>query len=72
MSVELVIPGVPAHLVGLQQRIRIGPMSGKSNVTWVLESLGVEPTEELVQRVLEAGKASKRLLTDAQVRELVS
>jgi hypothetical protein len=41
-------------------------------VTWVLERMGVEPTDELVQKVLEAGKASKRLLTDEQVRQLVS
>ena len=59
-------------MIGLRQRIRIGPMSGKSNVTWVLEQLGVEPTEELVQKVLDAGKSSKRLLTDEQVMDLVN
>ncbi len=69
---DSVYSGVPANMVGLKQRIRIGPMSGKSNVTWVLEQMGVEPTDELVQRVLEAGKASKRLLTDDQVRALVN
>jgi isopropylmalate/homocitrate/citramalate synthase len=68
---DSVYSGVPAHIVGLEQRIRVGPMSGKSNVTWVLEHMGVEPTDELVQRVLEAGKSSKRLLTDDQVRALV-
>lgn len=68
---DMVYSGVPAAMVGLEQGIRIGPMSGRSNVTWVLEKMGVEPSEELVQKVLDAGKASKRLLTDEQIRELV-
>ena len=69
---DMVYSGVPAGLVGLEQRIRIGPMSGKSNVTWVLEKMGVTPTDALVQKVLEAGKSSKRLLTDAQIEALVA
>jgi 2-isopropylmalate synthase len=68
---DMVYSGVPAGMVGLQQRIRIGPMSGRSNVTWVLEQLGVPADDDLVQRILDAGKASKRLLTDEQVRQLV-
>jgi hypothetical protein len=43
-------------------------MAGKSNAAFVLERLGIEPTEDRVQRVLAAGKSSKRLLTDDQVR----
>lgn len=69
---DLVYSGVPAGMIGLSQRIRVGPMSGRSNVVWVLEQLGVEPTESLVHRVLEAGKASKRLLTDEQIRQIVA
>ena len=65
-----VYSGVPASMVGLHQSIGIGPMSGRSNVTWVLERLGIEPTDERVARVLGAGKASKRLLTDDQVRDI--
>jgi 2-isopropylmalate synthase len=65
---DSVYSGVPAHLVGLQQSIGVGPMSGRSNATWVLEKLGIEPTEERVQAVLAAGKSSKRMLTDAEVR----
>ena len=58
----------PNGMVGLQQLIAVGPMAGKSNAAFVLERLGIEPTEECVQRVLAAGKSSKRLLTDAEVR----
>ena len=68
---DSVYSGVPASMVGLRQRIRIGPMSGKSNVTWVLEGMGVEPTDALVQKILDAGKASKRLLTEEQIRALI-
>ena len=53
---------------GLEQRIAVGPMAGKSNAAFVLERMGIEPTEERVQRVLAAGKSSKRLLNDAEVR----
>lgn len=65
---DAVYSGVPAGMVGLEQRIAVGPMAGKSNASFVLERLGIEPTEERVQRVLAAGKSSKRLLTDAEVR----
>ncbi len=65
---DMVYSGVPASMVGLEQVIRVGPMSGRSNVTWVLEGLGIEATEERIQRVLAAGKGSKRMLSDEQVR----
>ncbi len=66
---DVVYSGVPASMVGLNQKIRVGPMSGRSNVAWVLEKLGVEPTEERIQRLLDAGKSSKRLLTDQQIQD---
>lgn len=66
---DAVYSGVPAGMVGLRQKIAVGPMAGRSNAAFVLEHLGIEPTEERVQRVLAAGKSSKRLLTDAEVRK---
>ena len=38
-----------------EQVIAVGPMSGKSNVTWFLEKRGVVPTEEQVARLVAAG-----------------
>lgn len=64
-----VYSGVPADLFGLEQVIAVGPMSGKSNVTWVLERHQVEPTDERVRRVLERAKKTPRQLTDAEVIE---
>lgn len=69
---DAVYSGVPAGMVGLQQQIAVGPMSGKSNATFVLERLGIEPTEARVQAVLAAGKTSKRLLSDAEIRSVAS
>jgi len=64
-----VYSGVPADLFGLEQVIKVGPMSGKSNVIWCLEKLGLEPTEERVQHVLELAKRTPRLLTESELRE---
>lgn len=69
---DRVYSGVPAAFVGRRQRIRVGFMSGKSNVTWVLKEMGIEPTEAIVDRILAAAKESKTLLTDSQVRELAT
>jgi 2-isopropylmalate synthase len=62
-----VYSGVPADMVGLEQAITVGPMSGKSNVIFFLEKHGVEPTEAAVASVLEKAKATPRLLTSDEI-----
>lgn len=62
-----VYSGVPADEVGLEQRITVGPMSGKSNVIWCLERQGIEPTQERIDRVLALAKNTPRLLDDAEI-----
>ena len=69
---DRIYSGVPAGDFGMGQRIRIGPMSGRSNVVHWLRTHQVEPTEELVARIFEAAKQSDRLLEDAEVEALVS
>ncbi|MCR9244507.1 MAG: LeuA family protein [bacterium] len=66
---DSVYSGVPAHIIGREQRIAVGPMAGKSNAAFVLEKMGIEVTDERVERVLAAGKSSKRLLSDDEVRK---
>jgi len=66
-----VYSGVPADMVGREQKIAVGPMSGKSNVVFVLERRGVKPTDELVEKVFAAAKASKKNLTDAEIDALL-
>ncbi len=62
-----VYSGVPADMVGLEQVIKIGPMSGKSNVIWFLEKHGLAPSDAAVESVLTLAKATPRLLTDAEI-----
>jgi 2-isopropylmalate synthase len=62
-----VYSGVPADLVGLEQVIAVGPMSGRSNVTYFLEKRGIAATDEQVQRVLELAKKTPRLLTEEEI-----
>ncbi len=69
---DRIYSGVPAGDFGMGQRIRIGPMSGRSNVVHWLRTHGIEPTEELVARIFDAAKRSDRLLEDAEVVALVN
>jgi 2-isopropylmalate synthase len=62
-----VYSGVPADMVGLEQAITVGPMSGRSNVIFFLERHGVEPTDQAVASVLELAKSTPRLLTDREI-----
>jgi 2-isopropylmalate synthase len=54
----------------MEQKIEIGPMSGKSNVIYWLEKRGIEPTEELVEKIFARAKQADRLLTDAEVLDI--
>lgn len=67
---DAVYSGVPAHLVGLEQIVEIGPMSGKSNVIYWLARHGIPENDELVNRIFDAAKQSSRVLTDDEVRAL--
>jgi 2-isopropylmalate synthase len=67
---DSVYSGVPAHLVGLEQLVEIGPMSGKSNVMYWLARHGIAETDELVNRIFEAAKQSNRVLTDDEIRAI--
>ena len=62
---------MPAGLFGLKQKIEIGPMSGKSNVIYWLESRGLEATDERVSRIFEHAKQSSSVLEEDEVRQLV-
>ena len=67
---DRVYSGVPAGEFGLRQRIRIGPMSGRSNVVFWLEERGLETADSVVDRIFEAAKRSNRLLEDDEIAAL--
>ena len=66
--VDAVYSGVPASLIGRTQEIEVGPMSGKSNVVYWLESRGLEAGEERVERIFENAKKSTTVLTEDEIR----
>ena len=68
---DLVYSGVPAGLFGLQQKIEIGYMSGKSNVIYWLETRGIEASEERVERILAHAKQSPSVLSEEEVMQLI-
>ena len=63
--------GVPASEVGREQNIRIGYMSGKSNVQFWLERRGIAVEEALVQTIFDRAKATTRLLRDDEIQTIV-
>ena len=68
---DRVYSGVPAQDFGLQQIIRIGHMSGRSNIIWWLENNDFEPKDELVAYLFEVAKSKRKLMSDEEVTNVV-
>jgi 2-isopropylmalate synthase len=68
---DAVYSGVPASLVGREQTIEIGPMSGKSNVVYWLERRGIEATDELVDRIFAKAKAATTVLREDEILSML-
>ena len=69
---DAVYSGVVASDFGFRQRIRIGPMSGRSNVLFWLEEREIEASDEVVERIFAAAKQSDRLLEDGEIHALIA
>lgn len=69
---DRVYSAIPAREFGLEQKILVGHMSGKSNVTWWLEKHGYPVTPEAVERILAAAKAAPKPLSDAELARLAA
>jgi len=67
---DRVYSAVPASMLGLTQRIEVGPMSGESNVVFWLEQHGFDATRSRIDRIFAAAKASDRLLVDTELERL--
>jgi len=63
---------VPASLVGRDQEIEVGPMSGKSNVVFWLEKRGLPVTDDLVERIFAKAKGSAAVLEEEEIRALLT
>jgi 2-isopropylmalate synthase len=62
---------VPVSRFASGHDIRIGYMSGASNVVHWLKRHSIEPSEALVSRILERAKATNRVLRDDEVLAVV-
>tara|TARA_Y100000992_G_C21259821_1_gene490630 strand:+ start:238 stop:1071 length:834 start_codon:yes stop_codon:yes gene_type:complete len=69
---DRVYSGVPAGDYGLQQVIRIGHMSGRSNITWWLSQNNYTVDDEIVEHLFEVAKSQRRLMTDSEVHSEIS
>ncbi len=67
---DRVYSGVPAGWFGLEQRISVGYMSGKSNAEFWLEHHGYKPNDALVAHILGSAKQGTHLFTDAELHAL--
>ena len=69
---DRIYSGIPASMVGREQRIEISPMSGISNVKYWLKVRGYDPgDEELCRRIFEAAKSTDHTLSEEEIRSLV-
>ena len=68
---DLIYSGVPAGQFGLRQVIEIGPMSGKSNAIYWLESHGFEASEDRVTKIYEHAKRATVVLSEEEVKALI-
>jgi 2-isopropylmalate synthase len=68
---DLIYSGVPAGQFGLKQVIEIGPMSGKSNVIFWLESRGLDASDDCVNRIYERAKQASAVMSEAELLALI-
>jgi isopropylmalate/homocitrate/citramalate synthase len=68
---DAVYSGVSARMVGREQTIEIGPMSGRSNVVYWLECHGLAVDEAMVERIMQAAKAATAVLEEREIRAIV-
>src|SRR3954465_1233051 len=65
--VDAVYSAVPASMVGREQTIEVGPMSGRSNVLFWMEKRGLAATEAQIDAVFARAKASASVLTEQEI-----
>ncbi len=67
---DVVYSGVPAAEFGKRQIIDVGPLSGISNVRFVLNQLGLDTSDESCQMVLKHAKENARVLDHDEIKAL--
>jgi 2-isopropylmalate synthase len=67
---DRVYSAVPAGVLGREQRIEVGPMSGRSNVRAWLEARGLPATEAMCRALLRAARQSTEVLSEERLLAL--
>jgi 2-isopropylmalate synthase len=68
---DRIYSGVPAGMIGRNQEICIGFMSGVSNVNYWLAKRNIPAGEDLVNEILRTAKAQDHIMTEEEVLEVV-
>ncbi len=68
---DRIYSGVPASMIGRQQEICIGFMSGASNVNYWLAQRNIPSSDVLVAAILEAAKSQNHIMTEDEVLRVV-
>lgn len=69
--VNRIYSGVPADILGREQEITVGPMSGKANAVAWLTKRGHACGDAVIDKVMAAAKASDRVLTEEEILGLL-
>ena len=64
--------GVPADMLGREQEITVGPMSGEANVVAWLERRDISCSPEMIKSILATAKAGDRVLTEDDIRAVLA
>jgi 2-isopropylmalate synthase len=67
---ERVYCGVPASMVGREQGIEIGPMSGEHNVRAWLAKHNIEAQPLFIEKILAAAKRSNHILNEEEIQRM--
>ncbi len=68
---DRIYSGVPAGMIGRQQEICIGFMSGASNVNYWLSQRNIASDETLVSEILKQAKAQDHIMTEEEILAVV-
>ncbi len=68
---DSIYSGVPAAMVGREQEICVGPMSGLSNVLHWMQRHAIPHDLELAREILKRAKLSDQILTDGEIEAIL-
>jgi 2-isopropylmalate synthase len=67
---DRIYSSVPAGMIGCQQVIEVGPMSGESNVVYWLQERGIDAAPELVKEIFQKAKSAAAILEETEILDI--